>query len=827
MEAFAALEKMANIWSNKVRHKSISSIAGATKETQEAFVARRAAFLRRAQKTEEEMALRKEKQRRAAATVLKAVQAKENEHIVSRPLKRFNCKMVVAIVVHAYNPKTKVETDKRMMVVMDDQLKHEKLASWVHNVTGIHDKKKLSFEYLSHQGTPHKICDRPSYQGWLDSMWATHPPTLHVFDHEYLLEQSLDRTQEIRVIFDEYDADKSGNISQAEMTAMVVEMNLARLGVSQDDIANFVAAEFERVDLDGSGQIDFDEFTQYFNTLKDYLKDKLSNESKYSHALVKFREELAEGKSVETQLRDLGANRAPAAQEALLEKVALPDMQPHFRFSDVAREGAGACGVLLLDAHEHDYSIEVIIPDKSVPMELGSKWVRAQTVVPQKIDYFVDGTGELGQLCSPTVSVEFEEQCDHALKGPYTVVFPHCFGFDVQEKWRGVVETCGDVVVCFSTWRSAEWLEGDHKHWKFVESPLANATYDCKLGAIAVDMVEAGLVCAFLRHDSRNPSPMEQPKTRVRAVAYLPEKMSPLEMQVLRVYLVPNLPDEIEQLHVVEQKDRGTVVVAGQSHVFECEYGNEVAISCGGLLVEADREQLTWLGEMTYIDFSFDPDDLADVLRKELREKIAGAEGSAGETVSLEDVEPVELKGDLSIGVSLMPPAKVAFLRRARGLKQPCPEVHLFKAHAHIESYPPPGPPLNLSLVARTNTIVSLKWDPPLTWGGCALNNYQIEYRHVYTLHCTPGVGRAVGRVTTAALMLSLAFSAGKSTTTTNTPPIGSWVPQWAHVRTAVPSTPISTRQRSGCVLSTPGHASQVRGARRFCWRQRRRSKNG
>jgi|EP00966_Prymnesium_polylepis_P078531 hypothetical protein len=59
----------------------------------------------------------------------------------------------------------------------------------------------------------------------------------------------------------------------------------------------------------------------------------------------------------------------------------------------------------------------------------------------------------------------------------------------------------------------------------------------------------------------------------------------------------------------------------------------------------------------------------------QLREKIAGAEGSAGETVSLEDVEPVELKGDLSIGVSLMPPAKVAFLRRARGLKQPCPEV--------------------------------------------------------------------------------------------------------------------------------------------------------
>ena len=214
--------------------------------------ARRAAFLRLERKTgsEEDQAPRRDKQRQAAATVLKALKAKETEHIASRPLKRFSSKLLVVVVVHTYLPKKKVETNKRMMVVMDDQLKHDKLLLWLQRarrchlpraapsptlfpqvrrrrllraapvlaffsqVAGIEEKKQLTLEFVSHQGTSHNITDRLSYQGWLDSMWAVHPPTLHVYDYEFLVEQALDRTQEIRNIFDEYDTDKSGHISQ-------------------------------------------------------------------------------------------------------------------------------------------------------------------------------------------------------------------------------------------------------------------------------------------------------------------------------------------------------------------------------------------------------------------------------------------------------------------------------------------------------------------------------------------------------------------------------------------------------------------------------------
>eukprot|EP00966_Prymnesium_polylepis_P219770 5083645-Prymnesium_polylepis.1 len=132
------------------------------------------------------------------------------------------------------------------------------------------------------------------------------------------MEQSLDRSQDIRDIFDEYDTDKSGEISQAEMTSMIVEMDLAGLGVSQDDIASFVTEEFERVDKDGSGNIDFDEFVVYYNTLKDYLKDKLTTESKHTHTLIKFREELSEAKSIEMQIGELIAHKSDVAKQGLL-----------------------------------------------------------------------------------------------------------------------------------------------------------------------------------------------------------------------------------------------------------------------------------------------------------------------------------------------------------------------------------------------------------------------------------------------------------------------------------------------------------------------------
>ena len=101
--------------------------------------------------------------------------------------------------------------------------------------------------------------------------------------HLSTVAEAQDQTSSIRKVFDEYDGDGNGEISLVEMTNMIVEMDLHHLGVTKDEIANYVSDEFERVDKDGSGDIDFEEFRAYYQSLQGFLKDKLSVESKHTH----------------------------------------------------------------------------------------------------------------------------------------------------------------------------------------------------------------------------------------------------------------------------------------------------------------------------------------------------------------------------------------------------------------------------------------------------------------------------------------------------------------------------------------------------------------
>ena len=55
-------------------------------------------------------------------------------------------------------------------------------------------------------------------------------------------------------------------------------------------------------------------------------------------------------------------------------------------------------------------------------------------------------------------------------------------------------------------------------------------------------------------------------------MAYLPRRMSHLELHRLRIYVCQAIPDELESLTVREQHDRGSVSVGGKSKVFELSY---------------------------------------------------------------------------------------------------------------------------------------------------------------------------------------------------------------------------------------------------------------
>ena len=123
LRSFAALEKSANRW---VSQRKTSAVHVPDAEDEDGLRIRRDKYLRMRQRTEAELRDQKDKRKRAAQLVREALRVKQDSRAVSRPLRRFDTKMIVVLVYHSYNPQTRKEQTKRMMVVMEDKLKYEK-----------------------------------------------------------------------------------------------------------------------------------------------------------------------------------------------------------------------------------------------------------------------------------------------------------------------------------------------------------------------------------------------------------------------------------------------------------------------------------------------------------------------------------------------------------------------------------------------------------------------------------------------------------------------------------------------------------------------------
>jgi Ca2+-binding EF-hand superfamily protein len=66
--------------------------------------------------------------------------------------------------------------------------------------------------------------------------------------------------------FELYDADKSGNISQAELGKVLRSLGLGQ-GITNTQFNQFLSEQFKAADMDGNGVIDWDEFVEFYNTL--------------------------------------------------------------------------------------------------------------------------------------------------------------------------------------------------------------------------------------------------------------------------------------------------------------------------------------------------------------------------------------------------------------------------------------------------------------------------------------------------------------------------------------------------------------------------------
>ena len=223
---------------------------------------KREQFLKFTKISEDEKRERAERRRKAADRVRKALKRQDEEGKAERPLRRFGTHMMVVLLHHAYSKKLKRETITRRMVVIRDKMKTpEELHKYIAEMITKGSKlPSLSFSYIALNGKQVPIDSKTALAQWLDEMWAVHPPVLHAFENSGLVDQAIDRAEQIRAIFEDYDKDGSGTIDLQEMTDMIIEMDLTTLGVSNEDILNYVNEEFARADTDNSGEIDFDEF---------------------------------------------------------------------------------------------------------------------------------------------------------------------------------------------------------------------------------------------------------------------------------------------------------------------------------------------------------------------------------------------------------------------------------------------------------------------------------------------------------------------------------------------------------------------------------------
>jgi hypothetical protein len=139
---------------------------------------------------------------------------------------------------------------------------------------------------------------------------------------------------------------------------------------------------------------------------------------------------------------------------------------------------------------------------------------------------------QMGEQYTPIVQVEFEGRAELEEDETFTVELPHCF--DPEQVKRE------EIVVVYGHLDDAEWSELHEDDWSL--RPALGDFPPC----VCVRLNEEGIVAAY----SRNNVPVPQ---RVVMLAFLPSKMIPLEEEVLRVHIVPALPDALESVMAQER----------------------------------------------------------------------------------------------------------------------------------------------------------------------------------------------------------------------------------------------------------------------------------
>ena len=407
-----------------------------------------------------------------------------------------------------------------------------------------------------------------------------------------------------------------------------------------------------------------------------------------------------------------------------------------------ARGGARAddpafTGVLRLDANGHDFGIELGFDADAAHEtfeadddELNeTRWVRAQSVLEHKVSHFelpkendesVGSPMRSVRLC-PIVQIEFE-----ALQGPgrydktppFALTMPHCLNIENDPAQRVVLGIENDAhffAVMRADEKGCKWTEVANASVEVLPPLSDGAAGRLRIRfAPGVSADVGGIFTAFARHG-------QSVTQRVQCLTFLPEKIIPIMPSKMRIHVVPDLPGIVQSALMSEQMNRGSVSLAGRSAIASVALPkSQVEVTVvSSRNPSVSRQSLMWTGQPHVLEFTV---SAADVERGEqaVATTVAESEIEGGADAGAKGVAAADVHGKVRLGLLSTPIPQTAM--------KP-PEAIDFEADVLIHGFSPPSAPTNLRCGTRTNLMLSLQWDLPVTWGGCSLAKFEIQMR--------------------------------------------------------------------------------------------------
>ena len=120
--------------------------------------------------------------------------------------------------------------------------------------------RRLRLSWLNADGTAVELT-QATWRNYVFAMWGTQPWVIHAHDDEIMLDDAAS------LLFAKYDLRRCGFIERLGLARLLQDARLERLrdlGCDCSDalVERFVEHEFGRLDTDGSGRIELEEFTR-------------------------------------------------------------------------------------------------------------------------------------------------------------------------------------------------------------------------------------------------------------------------------------------------------------------------------------------------------------------------------------------------------------------------------------------------------------------------------------------------------------------------------------------------------------------------------------